>query len=135
MDKFYIDPMFQEALNNVSVHVKNEVDRSFDIAARIDALLKKKGWTKTELAKRTGKKSSEVSKWLSGTQNFTLRTIALIEEVLDCNLIKVMDGASDNNTVNVHYVVSIAAVNSAWKQSNSDSKRSGKYVNAINQWI
>lgn len=89
MDKFYIDPMFQEALNNVSVHIKNEVDRSFDLAARIDTLLKEKGWTKTDIARKTGKKCSEVSKWLSGTQNFTLRTIALIEEALECKLIKV----------------------------------------------
>lgn len=89
MKKDFIDPIFQEALNSVPQRVKGEVDRSFDIANRIALILKQRGWTQTDLAKKTGKTSSEVSKWLSGTQNFTLRTIALIEEALGTELIQV----------------------------------------------
>ncbi|MBQ5979424.1 MAG: helix-turn-helix transcriptional regulator [Bacteroidales bacterium] len=89
MKKDYIDPVFQDALNSVPQRVKGEVDRSFDIANRIALTLKQRGWTQTDLAKKTGKTCSEVSKWLSGTQNFTLRTIALIEEALGTELIQV----------------------------------------------
>lgn len=90
MKKNYTDPLFQEILDSVPRKVRGEVDRSFDIAQRIDSLLQQKGWSQTELAKRTGKKCSEISKWLSGTQNFTLRTIALIEDALDADLICVV---------------------------------------------
>ena len=89
MKKDFIDPIFQEALNSVPQRVKGEVDHSFDIANRIALTLKQRGWTQTDLAKKTGKTCSEVSKWLSGTQNFTLRTIALIEEALGTELIQV----------------------------------------------
>lgn len=94
MKENYIDPLFQELLGTVSQKVKGEVDRSFDIAQRIADILQEKGWSKTDLAKKTGKSCSEVSKWLSGSQNFTLRTIALIEEALGKELIMVKKQAS-----------------------------------------
>lgn len=89
MNKNYIDPIFQDALNSVPKRIKGEVDRSFDIANRINAILNQKGWSQTDLARKTGKSCTVVSRWLSGTQNFTLRTIALIEEALDTELIQV----------------------------------------------
>ena len=86
----FTDPLFQEVLDAVPQKVRGEVDRSFDIAERISQVLAMKGWSKSELAARTGKSRSEVSKWLSGTQNFTLRSIALIEEALGVSLIQVV---------------------------------------------
>ena len=86
----FTDPLFQEVLDAVPQRVRGEVDRSFDIAERISQILTLKGWSKTQLATKTGKSRSEVSKWLSGTQNFTLRSIALIEEALGVSLIQVI---------------------------------------------
>lgn len=85
----YTDPVFEQLLRTVPVHLRKETERSYGIAERIDAILKQKGLSKTDLARLTGKKNAEVSKWLSGTQNFTLRTIALIEEALGCELISI----------------------------------------------
>lgn len=59
------------------------------IAAQIDEALIAKGWTQKEFALKLGKRESEVSKWLSGKQNFTLDTIALIEETLGEFIIQV----------------------------------------------
>ena len=59
------------------------------IAARIDAVMKQKGITKCQLAKMTGHRPSEVTKWLGGNHNFTCRTIALISEALGTNLVKI----------------------------------------------
>ena len=50
------------------------------IAARIDDALKAKNWTQKQLAEAMNKRPSEVTKWLSGTHNFTLETIAFIEK-------------------------------------------------------
>ena len=87
--KDYTDPVFEQLLHAVPVHLRKETERSYGIAERIYAILKQKGLSKTDLARLTGKKNAEVSKWLSGTQNFTLRTIALIEEALGCELISI----------------------------------------------
>ena len=86
---YYIDPMFKEALEKVPPVIRKEVGFSFDIAKRIYDILKKKGWTKTDLAKATGKKTPVVTKWMSGTHNFTMRTIAEIEVALGEEIITI----------------------------------------------
>ena len=137
MKKNYIDPLFQEVLDSVPQRVKGEVDRSFDLSSRIDALLREKGWTKTDLARKTGKKCSEVSKWLSGTQNFTLRTIALIEEALGYELINVVGADSRSNVVKVQYEVVLRMPDvptATWEQPRPGTKRS-TYVHFMNQYL
>lgn len=62
---------------------------SFQIADRIDALLKQKGISQKELAKLTQTSEAAVSRWLSGTHNFTLSTLAKISAVLGQNIIVV----------------------------------------------
>lgn len=62
---------------------------SFQIADRIDALLKQKGISQKELAKLTQTSEAAVSRWLSGTHNFTLSTLAKISAVLGEKIIVV----------------------------------------------
>jgi transcriptional regulator with XRE-family HTH domain len=52
------------------------------LAARIDDARKAKGWSQHEFAEQMGKNPSEISKWLSGTHNFTSDTLWDIEEKL-----------------------------------------------------
>jgi transcriptional regulator with XRE-family HTH domain len=42
----------------------------------------KKGISQRQLAELLGKRESEVSKWMRGTHNFTIKTIAKLEAVL-----------------------------------------------------
>ena len=44
---------------------------------------KKKGLTKKEFADSIGKRPSEVTKWLSGQHNFTIRTLAMLSAYFD----------------------------------------------------
>jgi len=62
--------------------VKIFVDKYADIVVRINQLLKEKGFTQKDLAEKLDKKPSEISKWLNGDHNFTLRSIAKIEAEL-----------------------------------------------------
>ena len=78
---------FQDCLSQVPNDLKREIDLSFAIADKIDAILKEEGISQKELAKRTGKTQAEVSRWLCGTHNFTLRTIAKIEDALDRRIV------------------------------------------------
>jgi transcriptional regulator with XRE-family HTH domain len=71
----------------VSDEVKRFVDHSFDIVNRIYELLEKQGKTQRDLANLMGKKESEISKWMQGTHNFTLKSLAKIESVLGEKLI------------------------------------------------
>lgn len=71
----------------VSEEVKRYVDHSFDVVNRIYDLLKQQGKSQRDLAHLMGKKESEISKWMQGTHNFTLKSIAKIESVLGENLI------------------------------------------------
>lgn len=84
------DVLFNECLENVSKDVSIEIDLSFDIAKRLDQLLTKRGISQKEFAEMLGKKESEVSKWLKGTHNFTLRTLAKITATLNEPLIEVV---------------------------------------------
>lgn len=60
--------------------------RNMLLAALIDEAIKAKGWNKSQLAEAMNKNPSEITKWLSGTHNFTLETLCLIESYLDVTL-------------------------------------------------
>ncbi|UII19274.1 helix-turn-helix domain-containing protein [Fulvivirga ligni] len=77
----------------VSDEVKRFVDHSFDISDQIYNILEKQGKTQRDLARMLGKKESEVSKWMQGTHNFTLKSIAKIEAVLGESIITCTDRA------------------------------------------
>ena len=69
--------------------IKIFVDKYADIVVRINQLLKEKGFTQKKLAEKMDKKPSEISKWLGGNHNFTLRSIARLEAELGENILYV----------------------------------------------
>ena len=58
------------------------VKHSFDLVDKIHSLLEQKGMEQKDLAHLLDKNESEISKWMTGTHNFTLKTISKIEAVL-----------------------------------------------------
>jgi len=76
----------QDYVNDIPADVKKEVDWSFAIADKIEATLQEKHISHKELAKRMGKTEAEVSRWVGGTHNFTLRTIAKISTAIGMDL-------------------------------------------------
>ena len=81
--------LFRETLASIPRDVTKQVDWSFRIADKIDARLKELGMTQKEFARKVGKTEPEVSRWLGGTHNFTLRTLAKISSVLGEDLIRI----------------------------------------------
>ena len=67
-------------------YIKRELDLSFYIVDRISEILQLKGMTQKDLADLLGKKESEISKWMTGTHNFTIRSIAKIERALNVSI-------------------------------------------------
>lgn len=65
------------------------VRKNLDIALRVNELLQQKGWTQKDFAKTMGKTESEVSRWLSGLHNITLKSIVKMETVLGAEILVV----------------------------------------------
>lgn len=53
-----------------------------DIVVLVNTILEEKGITQKTLAERMEKRPSEISKWLSGEHNFTLRSLAKLQAEL-----------------------------------------------------
>lgn len=84
-----INVSFKEMISEVPAEIKAEVDLSFAISERLERLIKDKGLSKKEFADAIGKRPSEVTKWLSGQHNFTLRTLAMLSAFFGENLVEV----------------------------------------------
>ncbi len=69
--------------------IKQEVELKVAISNRIYELMTKRGLSKVEFAQALGKRPSEITKWLSGQHNFTLRTISLLSAFFGEDLIRV----------------------------------------------
>ena len=80
---------FKEKMTAVSPEIMLEIQLSAAIIARIDAILKKKGMTQRELARRLGRSEAVVSRWTTGFPNLTLKSIAEISTALGEPLIQV----------------------------------------------
>ena len=65
------------------------------IAVRLEDILNELSWKKKDLAEKLGKNPSEVTKWLSGTHNFTTDTLSEIEQATGKSLIQIWEKASE----------------------------------------
>jgi transcriptional regulator with XRE-family HTH domain len=77
------------------------VDYTFDLSKRIQFLLNQNSMDQKDLANILGKNESEISKWLSGSHNFTLKTVARIEDVLGGKLLEIVNEETLNKKENV----------------------------------
>jgi len=69
---------FAKMLATVPPQIQQEIKMEFAISDRIYDLMVKHNLNKKQLAQAVGKRPSEVTKWLSGQHNFTIKTLALL---------------------------------------------------------
>lgn len=81
--------LYQQALLDIPDDVKREVALSYAVADRLYDLIKEAGMTQKEFAKKIGKSESEVSIWMTGRHNFTLKTLAKVSSVLNADIVSV----------------------------------------------
>lgn len=84
-----IKSKFNAMVNDVPPHIKREVDMEFAISNRIESLMREKNISKVELARATGKRPNEITRWLSGQHNFTIRTLSLLSAYFGTPLINI----------------------------------------------
>lgn len=67
--------------------IDSYIEKNLAITDKVITALETKGWNKGQLAEAMGKTPSEVSKWLSGMHNLTLKSIIKMEAALGIDLI------------------------------------------------
>lgn len=77
----------QRILDRTPEETRIFVRKYADIVVRINQLLKAKGFSQKHLAESMAKKPSEISKWLNGEHNFTLRSLVKLEAELGESII------------------------------------------------
>ena len=81
--KLYTSNLIDELFQETSPEELEKTEKRMLLAVQIEDAMKHKGWKAKDLAKAIGKSPSEISKWLSGTHNFTSDTLFDLEKVLD----------------------------------------------------
>lgn len=90
IDDNHSSDVLDQILDSITPEEQEQVDYKMKMSAKIYMGLKAKGWKSLDLANALGLKSpSLVSKWLSGTHNFTIDTLVDIQRVLGINLLNV----------------------------------------------
>jgi transcriptional regulator with XRE-family HTH domain len=79
--------VLEKIKNRVSPSKRRMIGISVDISAQIHEYMKEIGMKQKDLADKLDKNESEISKWLSGSHNFTIETIGKIEEVFGKKII------------------------------------------------
>ncbi len=81
--------VLEERRKRVNPKARERVSMSFQIVDRIHGILEEKGLKQKDLALRLGKSEAEISKWMRGTHNFTIETLASIETALGAPILQV----------------------------------------------
>ena len=85
----YSSPIVEEAEKSISEQERAIFDLNFRISERLYQVLRERNMSKRDLARLTGKKESEVSRWFMLGHNFSCKSIAIIQHALGVPLIEV----------------------------------------------
>ena len=80
---------YNKIVASIPSEVHKEVEMQLAISNRIYELMTQRGLSKSEFARAIGKRPCEITKWLSGQHNFTVRTLALLSAFFGVSLIQV----------------------------------------------
>jgi len=81
--RVYSDPLIKSILERIPPIHRQQTHVRMLISARIDDCMQDIGLSKIDLARKLNKQPSEITKWLSGTHNFTMETLTEIAFALN----------------------------------------------------
>ena len=94
-------------LNRIDPIEKAKTSTKMNIAAMIDDAMIAKGWSKKDLMEKMGKKNqSEITRWLSGTQNFTVDKLVELSVLLDIKLVAMYEEKNVEDYITVKFPIS-----------------------------
>ena len=98
--KTYKDEALNRLFSEITPEEQAKTDAKMLLAVKIADAMKTKNWNNKRLMKEMGKTNqSEITRWLSGTQNFTVETLVDLERVLDIKLLQLQDNKPTIKTI------------------------------------
>lgn len=89
--------ILDDIINDIDPAEQRRTNQRMLLAAAIEDGMKAKGWKKKDLMKAVGiKNQSVITKWLSGTHNFTADTLFDIQHALGIDLIDLSNRKVDS---------------------------------------
>lgn len=83
----YDSPLLASLLAEITPEEHARTQNQMMMSAHIADAIEAKGWTKKTFAEKIGQSPSVITKWLSGSHNFTLDTLTDIQRVLGIQLL------------------------------------------------
>lgn len=105
---------------NYNPEIESFIDKNFAITEKVRIAMEAKGWKSVDLAKAMDKSPSEVSKWLSGMHNLTLKSLVKMEQALDICLVH-------TETIKEYQYVNLGTV----KKSEKSETESATYTQSM----
>lgn len=90
----HVNYNFKDMLASVPPQISMEVDMEMAVSDRIADLMERRGLSKMQLAQALGKRPSEITKWLSGQHNFTIKTLSMLSVFFGESLIYINNNTS-----------------------------------------
>lgn len=87
--ELYTSNIIDEMFDEISQEDFDKTTTKMKLALKIADAIKSNGWKKSEFAKIAKQQPSVISKWLSGTHNFTTDTLIDLENILNIKLLHV----------------------------------------------
>lgn len=103
--KRHSSPLIKKILEEITPKQKQRVANKMLLAARLDDLMQARGWSKSQFAEKVDRNPSEITKWLSGTHNFTLETLTDISMVFGISLSELHEPKEVQVIYKTHFVV------------------------------
>ena len=96
----YNDKALNRLFSEITPEEQAKTDAKMLLAVKIADAMKTKNWNNKRLMKEMGKTNqSEITRWLSGTQYFTVETLIDLERVLDIKLLQLQDNKPTIKTI------------------------------------
>lgn len=90
----YSSSILKGMLYEVSPMETEQIKVKMQLAARIEDCMHENSWSKSQFAKQMKKNPSEITKWLSGTHNFTIDKLVEIAHTLGVDLAYLLESPS-----------------------------------------
>jgi transcriptional regulator with XRE-family HTH domain len=103
----YTSPLVAQLLGDMNPVERQQAMTKMMVAAKLDEIITQKGWGKRAFAEKLHKNPSEITKWLSGTHNFTLDTLAEISAVLNLSVSTFFEPISEQPMNRLEIVVPV----------------------------
>ena len=102
----YTSDILSEIFAEITPKEQKRTDSRMLLAAKIKDGMNTKGWRNKELAEALEQNPSVITKWLSGTHNFTSDTLSDIEDVLGIKLLAI-DEKKESQVIHYHVQISM----------------------------